>query len=95
MIEGCCLNDARIDIGIGELNFTGAFTGKSSIDYGIGETNLILYGDADDYQIELDKGLGEMTVDRMEMGDDSIYGSGNNHISVDGGIGELNISFRK
>lgn len=92
-IEDVSLNNADIDIGIGELDLTGELTGECNIDYGIGETNLVLYGSADDYQIELDKGIGEATLDNMKMGDDSIYGSGKNHISVDGGIGELNISF--
>lgn len=93
-IEDVCLNNANIDIGIGELDLTGELNGECNIDYGIGETNLVLYGSSDDYQIELNKGVGEATIDHVKMSDNSIYGNGKNHISVDGGIGELNITFR-
>ena len=36
---------------VGELNLTSELSGKSSIDYGVGETNLVLIGTADDYTL--------------------------------------------
>lgn len=81
-------------MGVGELNLTSELSGKSSIDYGVGETNLVLIGTADDYRIELDKGIGEATLDGIKMGDDSVYGAGNNTIEIDGGVGELKIIFK-
>ena len=93
-INGGKLNNADIDMGVGEFNLTSELTGKSSIDYGVGETNLVLIGTADDYRIELDKGIGEATLDGSKMGDDSVYGAGNNTIEIDGGVGELKIIFK-
>ena len=93
-INGGRLNNADIDVGVGELNLCGELLGKSSIDYGVGETNLVLIGTADDYRIELDKGIGEATLDGSKMGDDSVYGAGNNTIEIDGGVGELKIIFK-
>lgn len=92
-ISGGRLNNADIDMGIGELNLTSELGGKSSIDYGVGETNLVLIGTDNDYQIELDKGIGEAWLDDRKMSDDSVYGEGKNVIEIDGGIGELNIKF--
>ena len=43
---------------------------------------------------ELDKGIGEATLDGIKMGDDSVYGAGNNTIEIDGGVGELKIIFK-
>lgn len=93
-INGGKLNNADIDMGVGEFNLTSELTGKSSIDYGVGETNIVLIGTADDYKIELDKGIGEATLDGIKMGDDSVYGAGNNTIDIDGGVGELKIIFK-
>lgn len=92
-ISGGRLSNADIDMGIGELNLTSELGGKSSIDYGVGETNLVLIGTDNDYQIELDKGIGEAWLDDRKMSDDSVYGEGKNVIEIDGGIGELNIKF--
>ena len=94
-IKGGILNNADIDMGIGELNLTSELSGKSSIDYGVGETTLVLIGEEDDYKIELDKGIGEATLDGKEMSDDSVYGAGENYVEIDGGVGKLNITFRE
>ena len=67
---------------------------ESSIDYGIGETSLALLGNAEDHQIKLDKGIGEARLNGEKMNDDSVYGGGSNRIDIDGGIGELNITFQ-
>lgn len=94
-ISGGYMNNADIDMGVGELNLTSELSGKSSIDYGIGETNLLLVGTDNDYKIELDKGIGEAWLDGKKMSDDLVYGSGSRRIEIDGGVGELNISFTK
>ena len=88
------LCNADIDMGVGELNLTGELSGKSSIDYGIGETNLVLLGESDDYKIKLDKGIGKAFIDGKKMSDDSVFGAGENYIEIDGGVGELNITFK-
>lgn len=93
-INGGRLNNADIDMGVGELNLTSELSGKSSIDYGVGETNLVLIGEEADYKIELDKGIGEAWLDGRKMSDDSFYGAGKNSIEIDGGIGELSITFK-
>lgn len=89
------LSNADIDMGVGELNLTSELSGKSSIDYGVGETNLVLIGKEDDYKIKLDKGIGEAWIAGKKMSDDSVYGAGENNIEIDGGVGELNITFKE
>lgn len=92
-ITNCALHNADIDMGIGEFNYTGTLAGNSKIDYGVGETNLTLSGSENDYQIILDKGVGDAIVNGMSLGDDSTYGNGSNRIEIDGGVGELNVAF--
>ena len=88
------LHNAALDIGVSELDYNGTLTGFSRVDYGIGETQLSLTGNENDYQISLDKGVGEATLNGMKMGDDSVYGTGTNRIEIDGGIGEIDISLQ-
>lgn len=89
------LHNMELDMGVGELNLTGRILGKSSLDYGIGEAGVTLLGTEEDYQVKLDKGIGEATLEGESMRDDSVYGSGDNQIEIDGGIGELHITFRE
>lgn len=88
------LHNAVLDMGVGELDYSGTLTGFSRVDYGIGEAQLSLTGGENDYQIALDKGVGEATINGMKMGDNSVYGTGANQIEIDGGIGEIDISFQ-
>lgn len=93
-IDGLSADVLVMDIGIGEVNAKKVeVLNKAEIDYGIGETNLGLKGSALDYQISLDKGIGEAMLENQEMQYDCVYGYGNRRIEIDGGIGELNIIF--
>lgn len=87
------LNNLDLDIGVGKLTLTAIITGKSKIDAGVGETNLNLIGNIEDYRIELDKGIGSATIDNKKMHDEEIYGNGNNYIDIDGGVGSIIINF--
>ena len=82
-------------MGIGELTLKSRIEGQGYLDYGIGATNLTLLGNREDYQIELDKGIGEAELEGESMRDDSVYGAGENRIEIDGGIGTINIEFSK
>lgn len=61
----------------------------------MGETRLTLIGSREDYQIKLDRGLGEAKLEGESMGDTSVYGAGQNLIDIDGGVGAIKIDFEK
>lgn len=88
------LNNLDLDIGVGQLNLIGKLTGDCEIDCGVGETNLTLTGNNSDYEINLDKGLGNATIDGVLFDRSSHYGSGQNSIDIDGGVGAVNIIFK-
>ena len=92
-INGGTLCNLALDMGVGELTLKSRIEGKSDLNYGISEANLTLLGRREDYQIELDKGIGEARLEGENMRDDSVYGAGRNLIEIDGGIGEINIRF--
>ena len=94
-ISGGTLYNIDLDMGVGELNLTAALLGESELNYGVGEANVVLVGTKDDYIIEIDKGLGDVTVDGSEMRDGSVYGSGDNEIDISGGVGAVKVSFKE
>ncbi|MDD6212304.1 MAG: DUF4097 family beta strand repeat-containing protein [Clostridiales bacterium] len=89
------IHDLSMDIGVGKLEMTSKLTGRCSVDYGVGSAEITLMGSKEDYQIELDKGLGSATLDGKSMEDDSVYGAGETRIDIDGGIGSLQIEFEE
>ena len=93
-IDGGLLRNLELDMGVGELTLESRLEGKSCLDYGVGETNLVLRGNREDYKIEIDKGVGEALLEGENMKDDSVYGAGTNEIDIDGGIGAISIEFR-
>lgn len=94
-IDGGRLCNLKLDMGVGELTLKSRIEGQSKLDYGVGETQLTLLGSRDDYKIEIDKGIGEAKLAGESMSDDSVYGSGENYIEIDGGIGTIDIEFSK
>lgn len=92
-IDGGLLCNLKLDMGVGELTLKSRIEGQSKLDYGVGETQLTLLGSRDDYKIEIDKGIGEAKLAGESMSDDSVYGTGENYIEIDGGIGTIDIEF--
>ena len=92
-INGGLLRNLNLDMGVGELEMKSRIEGRSCLNFGIGEAKLTLLGSREDYRIDLDKGICEAKLEGVPMQDDSVYGSGENRIEIDGGIGEINIGF--
>ncbi|MDD5954443.1 MAG: DUF4097 family beta strand repeat-containing protein [Firmicutes bacterium] len=93
VIDGGKLRNLDFDMGVGALKLKSRIEGDSELDYGVGETNLILLGSRDDYRIKIDKGIGEAKLEGQPMRDDSVYGGGEHRIDIDGGIGAICIEF--
>ncbi len=93
VIKGGTINNIDLDMGVGTLDLTGELTGNGEIDCGVGETEITLIGSQDNYCIDVDKGVGNVTVDGHSMSDGAVYGTGGNRLSVDGGIGSIKVDF--
>ena len=88
------IHNLDLNMGIGKLSLISKLTGNNEIDCGVGEMNLSLIGTLEDYQISLDKGVGNATIDGSNMKDNNTYGTGINKIDIDGGIGSIDINFK-
>ncbi len=92
-IEGGALKNLDLEMGVGQLNLTSALTGDCQMDLGIGESNITLIGEKDDYKLELEKGLGNISVDGNTVSDFASSGNGSNTVEINGGIGAINVKF--
>lgn len=92
-LRGGSLRNLDFDIGVGEVNFKAAVLGSSEINAGVGETNITLLGSKEDYSLRINKGIGSVRVDGQSLGDGGAYGSGNNEIEIDSGVGSVRVNF--
>ena len=91
-VAGGSLANLDLEMGVGQLNLTSALVGSSELDLGVGETNLTLIGSETAYALDMEKGLGSITVNGEDV---SRYSSakGKNRIDIDGGIGAIRVVF--
>ena len=94
-IKSCEMHNLKANLGMGEFVFNGKLTGKNEIDSGVGAINIYLIDNKENYTIEVSKGLGNVTLDGQKLEMDRVYGTGENYLDIDGGIGEIEIDFRE
>jgi len=94
-ISGGALHNLDLDMGVGQLNLTSALTGESDFDLGIGESNITIIGNKDNYKLDIEKGIGNITIDGTSVSNVKGQGNGNNGIEISGGIGAINLKFKE
>ena len=94
-LKACEINNLKANLGIGEFIFNGKLTGNSDIDSGIGAINIDLMDNKKNYTIDVSKGLGNVTLDGQKIEMDRVFGTGENYLDIDGGIGEIKIDFKE
>ncbi|MDF2941225.1 MAG: putative rane protein [Herbinix sp.] len=89
-------NDADFDCGVGNLNIDGILVGNNKIDCGVGEVDLSLKGNIDDYDLDIDSGVGTIRVNGEKISEsDRRNNSAANSIKVDGGVGNVKIDIKE
>lgn len=90
-VQGGVLRNADISLGAGKAAVTAQVLGNSKVDSGVGKLELNLVGSEEDYRLTIDKGLGSVTANRASLGDKSVWGTGENMIRIDSGVGAVEI----
>lgn len=93
-ISNGSLRDLDLEMGVGQLNLTTSLLGSCELDLGIGESNINLIGSETDYNLDIKKGIGSITVDGNPVTDFGSSGNGSNRVEINGGIGAINIFFK-
>lgn len=84
------LKNVDIDMGIGNFDIKAAITGKGKIDVGVGNLNINLIDGLNNYTFDIDKGIGTIKLNNTKVSEGK-YGNGNTEITIDGGIGNIDI----
>ena len=92
-ISNGAIKDLALKMGMGQLNLTAALTGDSELELGVGESNITLLGSKDDYELDIEKGIGNITVDGKNVTDFGSSGNGANEVDIQGGVGAINVRF--
>lgn len=92
-IKGGVIGGLELDLGVGKTDITAALNGKAAINCGVGETNINIIGQKGDYTIDVDSGIGAITLEGMRIKNDTVIGDGKNELEIDGGVGNINIEF--
>lgn len=95
-IRESVLNNLDFDMGVGRADIAAELIGKTQIDAGVGALQLDLQGDTSTtYSLEVKHGLGTVTIDGEKRSSDVVlYGSGNNLVKINGGVGSIDINLR-
>jgi len=94
-IKNSTLNDLDLDTGAGEVVIKSKITGRSTIECGVGRVEVRIPNKKEEYQIQLEKGLGSILVDGEKVSGDTIIGNGQNRLKIEGGIGSIELSFEE
>lgn len=92
-ISGGSIENLDFDMGVGQLNFTPLLTGECDFDLGVGESNITLLGTKDDYTLDVEKGLGNISVDGDNISNISGFGNGQNEVEINGGVGAIHVKY--
>lgn len=85
------IHNLELDMGVGELSLTSMLTGDNELDAGVGKVSLNLIGN--DYKIKVDKGIGSTSINGNNIKDNTFYGEGNSIVDIDGGVGNISITY--
>lgn len=83
---------ADISTGIGDTKIDSLEVKDAKISAGIGKTTVGLKSKAEDYSIEVSKGIGSITLNGSSVSDDDTIGSGARKLDISGGIGSIEIT---
>lgn len=92
-VDSGVLHDLDLEMGVGELNLTAALTGDCELELGIGQSNIKVLGDRAEYRLDLQKGLGSLTVDGVDVSNTKANTGGHHSLTIHGGIGAIYVDF--
>ena len=77
----------------GKISFCGRIKNSAEFESDVGSVRLALIGSRDDYTVNIDRSVGNVTVDGARITDNSPVGNGSARIKIDGGVGSVDIVF--
>ena len=87
------INNLKFSLGVGSARVNSVLTSDCDFECGVGELELNLPDGKDNYSFSLETGLGPVSFDSQRIRNSAEIGTGVNKVSVEGGVGSVNITF--
>lgn len=98
-VEGLHVKELKGECGVGEFFFEGRIDGDCALECGVGNMELTLYGSEEDFNYELESGIGEIvigTIGFSKLGNEQKFRNGaDKTMKLECGIGDITISFEE
>lgn len=88
-ISSGIINEMDLDMGTGNTKINASLTGDNEINCGVGKLELNLLDNIETYTLNIDKGIGSITLNNKDISNGSIIGNGPNKVSIDGAVGNI------
>ena len=93
-VQESVMRNLDLDMGVGKVELGLALTGKNKIDAGVGKLELGLVDGEDAYRFVVNKGIGAITLNGENLGDNVTRGSGETLVQIEGGVGAIEVRTR-
>lgn len=88
------VHDLEFHMGVGEAELRLNLTGETELSAGVGALNVTVPDMAmEDYTIHVEQGIGQVLLNGSAQSGSAGIGTGENHIDIEGGIGNVEIDF--
>lgn len=95
-LDNVKITDADFECGVGNLSVEGILLGDTRIDCGVGNVNLDLAGNSNEYDLDVDSGVGTIRLNGEKISDNyKIDQNRENSIRIDGGVGDVRINMKQ
>lgn len=91
-LNGTINGDTKISGGAGDLKISGQVNGNIKLNALMGNANLDLNGNAGDYNIKVDAGLGNIRLNGNKTG--TVNNGGKYTIDINASVGDININIK-
>lgn len=89
------INNLKFSLGVGTAKISSALTSDCDFECGVGELELNLPDDKNNYTFDFDTGLGPVKLDSQRVKSGDTVGEGANRVHIEGGVGSVDITFNK
>ncbi len=91
-LEDVNFKNTSFECGVGNVSISGVLLEDNKFDCGVGEVDLELSGNVNDYDLDIDSGVGTVRVNGKKIEEqEHTNRSADNSIEVDGGVGGVRI----
>lgn len=87
------ISSLDFSLGVGSADITAELKSNADIESGVGELKLNLTDSKESYCFDIETGLGSIIYDGATVKGDTLLGNGDTKVSLEGGVGSVEISF--